>query len=413
MKTEPLHSYLQLALLFAICLVLIPQAVTAAEFFDHETMDQTYAMGMYTDIHAIEEARDGGYILGGYVYKDGIGSSLLIRTDKTGEVRWSETYPGDWIVSLKEAEDETIYFTALTWIQESKDPQKMKGSGYLASTDREGALLWKQELENHSPATITLTDNELLLVGWRWTSVDQPDISGFFSRYGWDGTLLGEEEYPGLLVHDILPDEGSYLLFGGSSAINEDDSVSYAHITSIDTTGEVLWSNTIDDLIIYSAAAMDEGYVMSGSTHHYWTSLGQAQAIGATDEGNLLWKSDLPGYAGYAIARYGDDFLVAGGTGPNHPFIASITADGDIADSVRLTDADGRFTSAETLSSASVAVAGWSRHTGEVEGWLRIFDPTEPGPGEPEPAETPGFGLIAAVIGCIAAAVMFGSRRRA
>ncbi|MCP1715715.1 hypothetical protein J2T58_001584 [Methanocalculus alkaliphilus] len=376
-----------------------------------EIINRTYQQGLYTDIHAIEETMDGGFLLGGYAAQDGPESSILIKTDARGGIQWEQLYPGDWIVAIKEGNDTTIYAAGIEWDMGESPGDRITGTSHIMAVDHDGALLWREELSGFSPRRILTTDDGILVAGWLWPSdEDESLVSGFLARYSNDGTLLGGSEYAEMAIVDMIaaPD-GGYLLVGGSGSTTDGERIEYGHLTKVDDEGTPQWTETFRNLNIFSIAEMDDGYIMVGSTKPFWTSQGQTRAIGTTDDGTILWEKDLEGYAAYGVVPYGDEFLIVGGTGPKNPLIITMQPDGLVTSSKRFPEADGRFTAVAPLSDGSVAVGGWSRHTGSVEGWLLVLDPTIV-PQEPEPAEAAGFTLISAAIGLSGAAIWL--RRR-
>ena len=399
--------------LLAVFLLALPGPVSAGDLYTHERENLTYTIGIYTDIFAVEEGRDGGFIIGGYTFIANTDEeAFLMKTDSDQEVVWYETYPGSRIVAIQELDDGRIISASLEeWVHPDSPVAAITGSGYLQMTESDGAVIWREELPGDAPGRILVKGDEIILVGWTWPPAEDPEaVSGFFSRYDLTGTLLEREEYPDVSVHDIVETgDGGYVIVGNTGDPGSSPSVQYGHLTRITTDGEIKWRETYEGRSLFAITRMNEGYVIAGGTMPYGFQEGQAWALGVSSDLRLLWEEKLQGYAAYGVAPYGDEFLIAGATGPGNPLIVTIQADGSGTHSKRLLEADGRFTAIAPLSDGSVAIGGWSRHTGGVEGWLLVFDPALV-PKEPQPAEAAGFTLITAAIGLSGAAIWL--RRR-
>jgi len=414
MNTIPEFRKAGWAAVLLICICLLPGTVSAGDLFSYQTAEQTYSLALYTDIHAIEESGDGGYILGGLASdNDDNHSAFVMRTDQEGKTLWSQMYPGEFMISIKELEDGRIVAASFEEaVQPGQAYAPITGSGYLFLIDQDGSVIWMDELPGVMPAQIQITEDGIILVGWSWVQGEDSEIlEGFLYRYDLSGTQLDAITYEGVSVHDILPtDDGGYVIIGSSGIIGDDNIPVFGHIMKIDRDGYPEWTEFFEELAFFSIAEMDGGYIIAGSSMPYGTSLGKARVIGVGTDGSRLWNETLQGYAAYGIAPFGEEYLIAGGTGPANPYLAIITPDGVVKDSQRVLDADGRLTSVVPISDDRVAVGGWSRQTGDVEGWFQIFEP-QTIPAEPEPTESPGFGILAAALGTAAAALIAYKRR--
>ncbi len=425
MNTIPDFRKTGWAAVLLICICLLPGTVSAGDLLSYQTAEQTYSLALYTDIHAIEQSQDGGYILGGLASDDnGNHSAFLMRTDQEGKVLWSQIYPGEFMISINELDDGRIVAASFEeLLQPSQSYAPIMGSGYLFLIDHDGSVIWMNELPGAMPGQTQITDDTIILVGWSWiTDEDSEILEGFLYRYDLSGSLLNSATYEGVSIHDILPtDDGGYVILGSSGIVGDDNSPVFGHLTKIDSNGYPEWIEFHEEIAFFSIAEMDGGYIIAGSSMPYGTSLGEARVIGVGTDGTLLWNETLQGYAAYGIAPFGDEYLIAGGTGPGNPYLAYITSDGVVKESQRLLDADGRLTVVVPISDDRVAVGGWSRHTGEVEGWFMVFDPhpepSTPQPTQttpvsgPEPTQSPGFGILAAAVGSAAAALIYNRKR--
>ncbi|MCQ1539256.1 PQQ-binding-like beta-propeller repeat protein [Methanocalculus taiwanensis] len=403
-------------LLLIVCITGLSGAVTAVTIFSDEQMNVTYSLAQYTDIFVIEEAYNGGFLIGGHAYSpDTDRHAFLMKTDPYGEEIWSQMYKGKRIVAINELDDGRILVASVNdWVHPESPTAAITGTGYLILTDQLGNIIWCEESAGNAPAAIIVQNDDILLAGWKWAPVDDPEgISGFLEHYTFDGEFMNSILYEGVSIHDIRKtDDGGYLIIGNTGNPIETPYVRYGHMTKIDSSGEVTWRKTFDERSLFAMSAMNDGYLIVGGTHPYGYSEGEAWALGVSQDGELIWEEKLQGYAAYGVAPYGEHYIVAGVTGPGNPLIALIGTDGTTIDSKRLLDAEGRFTAVKVLTDNRVAVGGWSRHTGEVEGWFLTFDPYAE-PVEQQPIQSPGFGIIiAAAFGTVAAATLIHKRKR-
>lgn len=399
-------------LLLAICILGLSGAATAGELLLEEEMNLTYSLATYTDIFVIEEARDRGFLIGGHAYRsDSKEQAFLMKTDSEGSRIWSETYTGKRVVAIEELDDGRILVASVDdWANPDSPTARITGTGYLMMINHNSDLIWNVESVGNAPAAIIMQDEEILLAGWTWAPADDPEgVSGFLTRYSLDGELLDSTTYDGVSIHGVLKtDDGGYLIIGNTGDPIETLYVRYGHLTKIDSSGEVTWRKTFEERSLFAITEMDDGYLIVGGTHPYGYSEGEAWAVAVSQDGKLIWEKKLQGYAAYGVAPFGEHYLVAGATGPGNPMIAVLGSNSTIIDSKRLLNSEGRFTAVKALSDNRVAVGGWSHHTGEVEGWLLVFNPY----GQPEPTKSPGFGILAAALGSTAAALLVYKRRR-
>ncbi len=115
--------------------------------------------------HSVEQTQDGGYILTGYTYSYGAGSSdvWLIKTDNVGDTAWTKTYGGtdpDIGYSVKQTVDNGYIIACHT---------KSYGEGdydaWLIKTDAAGNIVWDKPVGG--------TEDD------RIYSVQQTDDNGF------------------------------------------------------------------------------------------------------------------------------------------------------------------------------------------------------------------------------------------
>ncbi len=245
MNTIPEFRKAGWAAVLLICICLLPGTVSAGDLLSYQTAEQTYSLALYTDIHAIEQSQDGGYILGGLASDDnGNHTAFLMRTDQKGKTLWSQIYPGEFMISIKELDDGKIVAASFKeLLQPGKSYAPITGSGYLFLIDQDGSVIWMDELTGAMPRQIQITDDTIILVGWSWIPVEDSEmLEGFLYRYDLSGNRLDAITYEGVSVHDILPtDDGGYVLIGSSGASLGEDAPIFGHLTKIEPNGHPEW----------------------------------------------------------------------------------------------------------------------------------------------------------------------------
>ena len=245
----------------AICLLALPGAASAEDIFSYQTENRSYSLEKYTDIFAIEESRDGGYIIGGLASKDdGSNSAFVLKTDRDGEQLWSKIYPGEMMISIKELDDGRIVAASFKeFIKAGSSYAPISGSGHLFITEQDGTVIWTEELPGDMPGAVLIDEEEIILVGWRWNLAEEQDIlEGFFYRYDLLGARVGEVTYEGVSIHDILTtDDGGYLILGSSEVRQGAEAVYYGHLTKINASGTPKWTETYDNRALFAITEMD------------------------------------------------------------------------------------------------------------------------------------------------------------
>ncbi|MEA3505680.1 MAG: T9SS type A sorting domain-containing protein [Bacteroidota bacterium] len=186
---------------------------------------KTYGGDSYDVAHCVNQTSDGGYILTGYTYSYGAGSSdmWLIKTDENGNMEWNNTF-GDTEpehgYSVVQSENEYIV----------AGYTKSYGEGdydvWLVKTDSEGNEIWSKTYggveDDRSFSIQNTADNNFV-------------VAGFTSSFG----------------------AGNYDMW----------------LLKIDNAGDTLWTKTIGDDKLNRARSVvqtsDGGYILAGDTYIY------------------------------------------------------------------------------------------------------------------------------------------------
>ena len=209
---------------------------------------KTFGGDSYDVGHCVKQTSDGGYIITGYTYSSGAGSSdmWLIKTDVNGNLEWDNTF-GDTEpehgYSVVQSGDEYIV-TGYT---------KSYGEGdydvWLVKTDNLGNEIWNQTFggpeDDRSFAIQHTSDNNFV-------------IAGFTDSFG----------------------AGNYDMW----------------LLKIDNAGDTLWTKTIGTDKLNRARSVvqttDGGYILAGDTYiyeqgeynYYLVKIDPEQSVGINDE---------------------------------------------------------------------------------------------------------------------------------
>jgi len=232
--------------------------------------------------YSVQQTQDQGYVIAGVTYSFGAGASdvYLIKTDATGNLRWSRAYGGedwDYGYSVQQTSDQGYIVTGGTY---------SFGSGnsdvYLIKTDSLGGILWTR--------TYGGSDYEY------GNSVKQTEDGGFIVT-------------------------GQTFSFGSGN--------SDVYLIKTDASGMVLWSHTYGggDLDYGHSVQQttDGGYITAGATYSFGRISSDGYLVKTDSIGNLKWSRAYGGddtdygysvqqtaEGGYVVAGYGD-FTSAGG----------------------------------------------------------------------------------------------------
>jgi hypothetical protein len=240
---------------------------------------------------SVQQTTDEGYIITGRTTSFGAGSYdvYLIKTDVNGDTLWTKTYGGEnsdagysvqqtsdggYIIAGKTGFMEDYSDSLLVWNHGGRDPYQshpvrqissekhnIKGKTgpldrryddvYLIKTDANGDTLWTRTYEG--PGGANAVD--------RGHSVQQTTDGGYI--------IGGETGLAGAGAQDF-------------------------YLIKTDANGDTLWTRTyggtLDDRAYSVQQTTDNGYIITGKTGMYITSLVQDVYIVRTDaDGNTLW----------------------------------------------------------------------------------------------------------------------------
>lgn len=252
---------------------------------------------------SIQLAKDGGYILTGYVTHERVDPEpwygnldydiLLIKTDKDGNQQWNRTFGGDKYEvpnSVIQTSDSGFIIAAgiysneynilNNWIVYGKNNNN---NGWLIKTDNNGLEQWNRVLDENILTSIHQTkDNGYIIAGYSMFDFGNMKLIHYDFRNAWliktDG--LGNTEWKktfgGYLPRSVRQTNDSGYIVAGNTyprlltgQYRRDEK---AWLLRTDEKGEELWSLLPGgrNYIAYSIRQTEDGsYVVAGTTDLY------------------------------------------------------------------------------------------------------------------------------------------------
>jgi hypothetical protein len=270
----------------------------------------------------------------GYIIAGDMGNNAgLVKTDLDGNQVWRRTYGGDGTDSAR-----SVIAVSDGYIIAGSS-SSYEGYGvydvYLLKTDQYGYLVWYKtfsytrsgHLTNAFGRAVVAADDGYVIVG-----DTNADINGGSDIYliktnlngtmVWNKTIGGDSDdhgYAIIRVPDGYVIAGDTKSYGNSRTSGVDASDIYLVKTDLD--GNPVWNKTFGgkyDEIANSLAAVDDGYVIAGSTKSHNNSRDYDVYLVKTGlNGNLTWEKHY-GKAdddqGKSVVPTGDGYIVAGYT---------------------------------------------------------------------------------------------------
>jgi hypothetical protein len=242
----------------------------------NQEWSKTYGQPTTSGVYSVIQTSDGGYALAGSViYGDrDYPVALLVKTDASGTMKWSQTYSGsDWAYakSVVQANDGGYVFAGTT------NPHKRVAEDYwLVKTDAEGSVEWTKTYNCSggaaASAIIRTINGGYTLAGY---------MGGFGPMYVWvvnvdqNGNMLWNTTWgkpqpmgPNSLVQT---NDGGCVITGYASSLRGFNGLqSYLFIFKLAPDGNLRWQmtySTLDDSnsALYAVQTKDDDYVLAGT----------------------------------------------------------------------------------------------------------------------------------------------------
>lgn len=301
-----------------------------------------------------QQASDGGYIVSGTTSSygkgtDGYPDAWLVKLDKNGNLQWNKTYGGtysDWGFFVKQTSDNGYALTGLTFPSGFGEP-------WLVKTDSNGNEMWDKVSDNISqddyleyvaertddggyivPGTVEyeMPDDEKFLL--------MIDMDILLTKYDSNGTVSWNNTY-GKKVKSELIDfdsrpvrqalDNGYVI-AGSTIVDSTNSYDIWLIKT-DEYGNEQWNKTyggsMDDSAFCISLTSDNGYVIAGMYNDSWgfSVDGSAFILKTDNEGNQQWIREFSNCTLYSVEQTSDNGYIAAGTKDGRAWVVKLEGD--------------------------------------------------------------------------------------
>lgn len=223
----------------------------------------------------VEQTTDGGYIITGETYSFGAGwvNAYLVRTDSNGDTLWTQVYGGNGIeesYSVGLTSDGGFILTGAT---------NSFGAGdydvYLIRTDKDGEILWTNAFggtgSEEGYAVQQTSDGGYIVTGYT-TSFGMGGHDMYLLKTDAKGNELWAKTFGGRTddhsMSVLQTKDGGYTIAGYTNSFGSGGVDVY--LVHTDENGERMWSRTYgkssDDYGKCVKATSDGGYVIAGSS---------------------------------------------------------------------------------------------------------------------------------------------------
>jgi hypothetical protein len=287
---------------------------------------KTYGDYGNEDASFVQQTTDGGYILAGDTdsYDNGTQVSL-IKTDSAGNELWSGAYGesgSDVGWAVQQSRDGGYIVTGNTFSNNGSSSQI-----YLVKTDSTGKELWDNNYGDNGYAisrSVQQTyDGGYIIVGWTTSAFGMRVYlvkTDFTGKELWSKMFGGEGDSRGISVQET-PDRG-YIIAGetNSSSIYEQ-----VYLIKTDFNGKEIWSKIFgadgDKFGDTVQQTTDGGFIVVGSTNAYDPGL-QVFLLKTDSAGNKFWDKAFRDSAfsfGYFVQQTSDGgYIISGSTLPDN-----------------------------------------------------------------------------------------------
>jgi len=296
--------------------------------------------------NSVQQTSDGGYIIVGYTFSYGVGSTdvYLIKTDGNGNVSWSKTYGGtsqDYGNSVWQTSDGGYIITGVT---------ESYGAGiedvYLIKTDGNGNVSWSKTYGGTSyeygNSVQQTSDGGYIIAGYTNSFGEnfyliKTDGNGDTT---WTKTYGGTSDDYGCEVQQTS--DGGYIIVGYTNSFGAGSLDAY--LVKTDGNGNAIWDRTYGGTSYdygYSVQqTSDGGYIIAGETWSYGAGSADVYLVKTDGNGNIIWNRTFGGgsdEAGNSVKQTSDGgYIIAGytesyGAGYLDFYLIKTNANGSVA----------------------------------------------------------------------------------
>jgi len=359
--------------------------------------DKTFG-GIYSDgASSVRQTLDGGYIIAGNTDSSGPTGTYptnawILRLDSSGNLLWDKTYggtDGDWTSSIQETIDGGYIVSGWTY---------SKGAGssdaWVFKLDSSGNLLWDKTYGGtfgEAASSIEQTSDEgYIVAGWT-TSKGAGSSDAWVFKLDSSGNLLWDKTYGGTDGDGAdsiqQTSDGGYIVSGFTTSKGADSPDAW--IFKLDSSGNLLWDKTYGGTQYDRAWSIqqtsDSGYIVAGYTNSKGAGSYDIWVLRLDSSGNLLWDKTYGGtnddvfYGTDSIQQTSDGgYIVAGwtyskGAGSHDIWVLKLDSTGNLIwDRTYGGINEDGATSVRQTSDGNFIVAGYttSKGAGGFDAWV-------------------------------------------
>ncbi|MEA2034273.1 MAG: hypothetical protein U9N40_02095 [Euryarchaeota archaeon] len=403
-----------------LCLLAVSfvSAASAAGAVMEEEWNNTYQYGKYTDFFTVLQTDCAGYILGGLGVNPGGNNALLLKTDASGAEVWNRSFAGDRVSSVEITPQGN--YVLLTFKEVLEYDNESLGSdaimigasadSHIISVDENGTVLFDTEIPGLRANSVkVMPDGNYAVTGWTWS--DDLTTSSLIGLYDDEGNKILSSSVSAGAAYDLAVAGDNLYVSGISSLSDSDIGKKFSWFICLDNAGKKIYKRTYENVSFYSvipSSEAEEGFLLSGSALIPCTAFSpdgfetRAYAMKTDESGKEEWSHILQGYECYGACELpGNGYILSGLWGDNG-MLQMLDYSGMSVSTVIYNKGEepvqSRLGAVALTDDGGCISSGWTRMTGNVEGWLVKSDISGGEPVVPtKPAETPGFTVISVI----------------
>jgi uncharacterized delta-60 repeat protein len=321
--------------------------VSFAQLSPDTLWTHTYGGSSPDYAYFIQQTADGGYIVAGYTYSFGAGSSdfYLVKTNSQGDTLWTRTYGGsdyDVAYSVQQTADGGYIVAGET---------RSFGAGerdfYVVKTNPLGDTLWTRTYGGSSDDyahSVQRTADGGYVVAGETSSFGAGNWDFYFVKTNLLGDTLWTRTYGGSsddYARSVQQtSDGGYIVAGTTNSFGAGYIDFY--VVKTNPLGDTLWTRTYggsdEDFANSVQQTADGGYIVAGSTYPFGADETDFYVVKTNSQGDTLWTRTYGGSNAddaYSVLQATDGgYVMAGrtlsfGAGNNNFYVVRTNSQGD------------------------------------------------------------------------------------